>query len=47
MTGFRVGAAYGFELVDATAGDFSAKTAINRKFTPNQIRRIFGKIYAN
>jgi len=33
---------YGFEMVDAVHGVHSAPAcAINRKFTPNQIRRIF------
>jgi hypothetical protein len=40
--GFPASAGYGFEMVDARrAGVFTAKTAINRKFTPNQINRIF------
>jgi len=36
--------AYGFEMVDA---DFTVKFRINRKFTPNQISRIFRKLSAN
>ncbi|KJC49428.1 hypothetical protein UP09_06870 [Bradyrhizobium sp. LTSP885] len=33
---------YGFEMVDvAHAADPDRRDAINRKFTPNQIRRIF------
>jgi len=36
--------AYGFEMVDA---DFMVKFRINRKFTPNQINRIFREISSN
>jgi hypothetical protein len=41
--GFPAPSWYGFEMVDAPGGCHSnAKIAINRKFTPNQISRIFG-----
>jgi hypothetical protein len=32
---------YGFEMVDAPGACFFRKAGINRKFTPNQIARIF------
>jgi hypothetical protein len=42
--GFPATGPYGFEMVDAArAARLFAKTGINRKFTPNQIIRIFGK----
>jgi hypothetical protein len=38
---------YGFEMVDAPVAAIShAKSAINRKFTPNQIIGIFRKFSA-
>jgi len=39
---------YGFEMVDARGAvhAFRAKSGINRKFTPNQIKRIFRKFSA-
>ena len=46
-TGFPAAGRYGFEMVDvAGAADFIPKGGINRKFTPNQIIRIFGKFSA-
>jgi hypothetical protein len=40
--GFPAQLQYGFEMVDtARAGHSSPKNGINRKFTPNQIIRIF------
>jgi hypothetical protein len=42
--GFPDRSRYGFEMVDAAGtADFSAQSAINRKFTPNQIIRVFRK----
>jgi len=42
--GFPALMRYGFELVDAaSAARSSPKNGINRKFTPNQIVRIFRK----
>lgn len=39
---------YGFEMVDAArAVNPASATAINRKFTPNQIRRIFREFSAD
>jgi hypothetical protein len=38
--GFPALIRYGFEMVDAAC---AATSCINRKFTPNQIIRIFGK----
>ena len=40
-------ARYGFEMVDAARPRFAAKSGINRKFTANQISRIFRKFSAN
>jgi hypothetical protein len=46
-TGFPSQMRYGFEMVDmARAAISSPKTGINRKFTPNQIIRIFGELSA-
>jgi hypothetical protein len=40
--GFPRGRAYGFEMVDAPGASLRpTKGRINRKFTPNQINRIF------
>jgi hypothetical protein len=45
--GFPERTGYGFEMVDAPgASPLSPKTIINRKFTPNQINRIFRKFSA-
>jgi hypothetical protein len=44
--GFPEMAGYGFEMVDAPDYGFSRKAAINRKFTPNQITRVFRKFSA-
>jgi hypothetical protein len=42
--GFPDRGRYGFEMVDASVAEISlAKSAINRKFTPNQIIRSFRK----
>jgi hypothetical protein len=46
--GFPARIGYGFEMVDAArAARSSAKTGINRKFTPNQIIRIFREFSMN
>jgi hypothetical protein len=40
-------AGYGFEMVDAPdIAFFSRQAAINRKFTPNQINRVFREFSA-
>jgi hypothetical protein len=41
--GFPDRTLYGFEMVDAA---YWRKTAVNRKFTPNQIIRVFCKFSA-
>jgi hypothetical protein len=42
--GFPAPRLYGFEMVDAPGGAIELrKAAINRKFTPNRIKRIFSK----
>jgi hypothetical protein len=44
---FPARALYGFEMVDAAADRvFSPQTGVNRKFTPNQIIRVFRKFLA-
>jgi len=45
--GFPERAGYGFEMVDTASATVRLRnTGINRKFTPNQISRSFGKISA-
>jgi hypothetical protein len=45
--GFPAPSFYGFEMVDARRGPlFCGTAAFNRKFTPNQINRIFLKFSA-
>jgi hypothetical protein len=45
--GFPERTGYGFEMVDAPgASVLSRKAGINRKFTPNQINRIFREFSA-
>jgi hypothetical protein len=44
---FRAASIYGFEMVDAPAGDcFGVVALINRKFTPNPIIAAFNKFSA-
>jgi hypothetical protein len=46
--GFPGRRAYGFEMVDAPGASLQrAKARINRKFTPNQISRIFRNFSPN
>jgi hypothetical protein len=45
--GFPAPTFYGFEMVDTRrAGNFAVRPDFNRKFTPNQINRIFLKFSA-
>jgi hypothetical protein len=45
-TGFPAPARYGFEMVEAPGDRFTRQGRINRKFTPNQMIRIFREFSA-